>query len=69
MKPLRSRFSRFALRAGAALVLVSLPSASLAERGWDKEELRLNVRAGPGLKYRIIGPLVTGDGVEILSRS
>ena len=50
-------------------MLVSLPSASLAERGWVKEELRLNVRAGPGLKYRIIGPLVTGDGVEILSRS
>jgi uncharacterized protein YgiM (DUF1202 family) len=69
VKTLRSRFSRFTLRTGAALVLVCLPATSFAERAWVKEELRLNVRAGPGLKYRIIGPLVTGDGVEILSRN
>jgi len=51
------------------LALVCLAPTALAERAWVKEELRLNVRSGPGLKYRIIGPLVTGDGVEILSRA
>ncbi len=33
-----------------------------------KDELRLNVRTGPGVQYRIIGALQTGDTVQILSR-
>jgi len=33
-----------------------------------KEELRLNVRTGPGVQYRIIGVLQTGDKVQVLSR-
>jgi SH3 domain protein len=42
---------------------------ALAERAWVKDELRLNVRTGPGVQYRIVGALRTGDAVEILSRN
>jgi SH3 domain protein len=69
VKTTRSTFSRLARGTGAALALVCLATTANAERAWVKEELRLNVRSGPGLKYRILGPLVTGDGVEILSRT
>jgi SH3 domain protein len=42
---------------------------ALAETGWVKDELRLNVRTGPGVQYRIVGVLQTGDSVQILSRA
>jgi SH3 domain protein len=52
----------------AAAALVMLAGASHAERAWIKDELRLNIRTGPGVKYRILGVLGTGDSLEILSR-
>lgn len=33
-----------------------------------KDELRVNLRSGPGVKYRILGSLETGDAVTILER-
>jgi SH3 domain protein len=57
----------FLLVATAALVV--LAGASHAERAWIKDELRLNIRTGPGLRYRILGVLATGDSVEVLSRT
>jgi SH3 domain protein len=51
-----------------AAPLVLLASASRAELAWVKDELRLNVRTGPGVQYRIRGVVTTGDAVEILSR-
>jgi len=57
----------FLLLAAAALVMPA--SASHAERAWIKDELRLNIRTGPGLQYRILGVLATGDSVEVLSRT
>ena len=53
----------------AALALVVLAGASHAERAWIKDELRLNIRTGPGVQYRIVGVLATGDSVEVLSRT
>ena len=53
----------------AAAALVMLAGASHAERAWIKDELRLNIRTGQGVKYRIIGVLATGDSVEVLSRT
>jgi SH3 domain protein len=47
-------------------MLLVAPAA--AERAWLKDELRVNLRSGPGLKYRILGSLGTGDAVAILER-
>ncbi len=60
---------RLALLLVAASALGTLADASHAERAWIKDELRLNIRTGPGLKYRILGVLATGDSVEVLSRT
>ena len=39
-----------------------------AERAWVKDELRLNLRTGPGNQYRIKGTVSTGDSVDVLAR-
>ena len=39
-----------------------------AETGWVDDQVRLNLRTGPGSQYRILGSVETGDSVEILSR-
>jgi len=58
---------RLAFLLVAAAALVMLAGASHAERAWVKDELQLNIRTGPGVKYRILGVLATGDPVETLS--
>ena len=40
-----------------------------AETAWVRGEVRLNVRTGPGTKFRIIGNLKTGDQVQIRKRA
>ena len=37
-----------------------------AEQAWVKDELRLNLRSGPGVQYRIKGVVATGDEVTVL---
>ena len=56
--------------AAAALVATGLMAAGdvRAEVGWVKDELRLNLRSGPGTQYRIMGVVKTGDSAEILAR-
>jgi SH3 domain protein len=51
------------------LLLLALATPSRAERAWVKDELRLNLRAGPGVEYRILGVVKTGDQVEVVSRN
>jgi len=48
---------------------MGLGGDAAAETGWVRSEIRLNVRTGPGTKYRIVGVAKTGDGVDILERS
>lgn len=60
--------SRAAVFVALAAPLALLASASRAEVAWVKDELRLNLRTGPGVQYRIRGVVKTGDSVEILSR-
>jgi len=43
-------------------------AAAQAERAWVKDEVRINVRTGPGTQYRILGVLKTGDSVQVLAR-
>jgi SH3 domain protein len=53
--------------AGLLLILV-VAGAAGAEAAWVKDELRLNLRSGPGVQYRILGVIKTGDAVEIVER-
>jgi SH3 domain protein len=63
-------------RRGRGLLACAVLAASIAvpsglahaESGWVKDELRLNLRSGPGTQYRIIGVIKTGDSAQILSR-
>lgn len=64
---LRRRAAHTSLGA-AVLAAAALASPALAETAWIKDELRLNLRTGPGSQYRIIGDLTTGDSVEILQQ-
>ena len=56
-----------ALQVLVSLMLLATPS--LAERAWVKDELRLNLRAGPGLEFRILGMIKTGDQLDVLERT
>ena len=62
-----SRGLRAPLMLAASLALLATPSG--AERAWVKDELRLNLRAGPGVQYRILGVAKSGDSIEVVSRS
>jgi SH3 domain protein len=56
---------------GATLLLILAfagAGAASAEAAWVKDELRLNLRSGPGVQYRIMGVVKTGDAVEIVNR-
>jgi SH3 domain protein len=56
------------LQMGAlAAGMLSAPLAQ-AETGWVDDQVRLNLRTGPGNQYRIIDSVETGDSVEILER-
>ena len=72
--PARGESSPFAsARSLAVLMLagsIALASAidARAEQAWVKDELKLNIRTGPGTQYRIVGMIETGDMVEILDR-
>ncbi len=57
---------RGARLAGACLAVLLFATPGLSERAWIKDELRLNLRTGPGVQFRIVGRLKTGDTVEIL---
>lgn len=52
----------------AFVLLLGFASSGLAETGWVRGEVRLNVRTGPGTEYRIVGVVATGDQVRIVSR-
>jgi SH3 domain protein len=51
------------------LLILAFAGAASAEAAWVKDELRLNLRSGPGVQYRIMGVVKTGDAVEIVERS
>jgi SH3 domain protein len=52
----------------AAWTFIGVDTAG-AETAWVRGEVRLNVRTGPGTKFRIVGNLKTGDRVEIQQRA
>jgi SH3 domain protein len=66
----RSRNHRSRGRLAAAALAAGILAAPLvrAETGWVDDQVRLNLRTGPGNQYRIIASVETGDSVEVLSR-
>src|SRR3989442_6283213 len=62
-----ARLMVLARRLSAAIVALAALAAG-AETAWVKDELRLNLRSGPGSEYRIKGYIKTGDSVTVLSR-
>jgi SH3 domain protein len=62
---------RAALAVGAVWVLLISAAAqpASAEKAWVRDEVRINLRTGPGTQYRIVGVLKTGDDVQILQRA
>jgi SH3 domain protein len=66
---LERRMARALLTCGLLAAALVVPSGFVhAESGWVKDELRLNLRSGPGTQYRIIGVIKTGDSAQILDR-
>src|SRR5262245_16069181 len=61
-----SRIVRAIQLAGSAILALAALSAD-AETSWVKDELRLNLRSGPGNEFRIKGFIKTGESVTILS--
>ena len=69
MKTARLRATAWSsVRAIAAFLVLSFAMAAAAETGWVRDEVRLNLRTGPGTQFRIVGVLKTGDDVRILER-
>ncbi len=62
------------LRAAAGIAAVVWATGTLGagpargESAWVKDELRLELRTGPGTKYRIHGFVETGDVVEVVQQ-
>ena len=44
----------------------ALPDPASAASAWVKDELKLNIRTGPGTEFRIIGSVETGDAVTVI---
>ena len=65
---LRSRGAHGLLRAAAFAAGLTVAPLAHAETGWVDDQVRLNLRTGPGNQYRILASVETGDSVEILSR-
>ena len=44
------------------------PFPASASADYVRDQLRINMRTGPGVQFRILGVLKTGDSVEVVSR-
>jgi uncharacterized protein YgiM (DUF1202 family) len=49
------------------LTALLIAAPTLAETAWVKDELKLGLRTGPGMQYRIKAYVETGDSLTILS--
>ena len=52
-----------------ALVLLPASSAIAQEHGWVRGGIRINLRAGAGTQFKVLGVVTTGDGVTIVERT
>ena len=70
MIPFRSHPARIALVLTLVLAATSALTLTAAAQnvGWVKGEIRLNLRAGSGTQFKILGGIQTGDELVILQR-
>lgn len=68
MRPLRFRQARLALAALLVLSTLSLAGVAAADVGWVRGNIRLNLRAGAGTQFKILGAIETGDQMDVLAR-
>ncbi len=64
----RPTSQRWLLQGLWVAVALCLAWPALAQPAWVSSEVRLNLRTGAGTGFRIVGQVVTGDALEILSR-
>jgi SH3 domain protein len=62
------RIRRAAWIVSVVLGALILAAGAGAETAWVKDELRLNLRTGPGTQFRIMGAVKTGDAAQVLER-
>ena len=73
MSRFRSRVARhitiltLVLAFTGAMILAAAPTASAANIGWVRGNIRLNLRAGAGTQFKIIAGVETGDELKVLS--
>ena len=48
------------------ILFLALTASASANTGWVKGEVRLNLRAGAGTQFKILGSIQTGDSVTVL---
>jgi hypothetical protein len=56
------------LAGGVAVLLFLGMGVAHSEQAWVGENVRLNLRSGPGMKYRILKVVVTGDSMTVMKR-
>ncbi len=51
----------------ALLIATAAMAAGAQERAYIRDEIRVNMRAGPGLQFRILRVLTSGDLVQTVA--
>jgi len=62
--PTRYRFPVFIARLAFLSVLVLATAGASARAEWVRDEVRINLRAGPGNQYKILKVLASGDRAD-----
>ncbi|MCP4904302.1 MAG: TIGR04211 family SH3 domain-containing protein [bacterium] len=68
MRPIRFRSASLILTLSLVLVPALVGSVS-ADTGWVRGNIRLNLRAGAGTQFKILGAIETGDEMSVLRRN
>ena len=69
LRPFRFRWAPLALAVSLSLALTSISAEiASADTGWVRGNIRLNLRAGAGTQFKILGAIETGDEMQVLTR-
>lgn len=68
MRPSRTLPATLTVVALIALATTAIVPTAMADTGWVRGNIRLNLRAGAGTQFKILGAVETGDQMEVLAR-
>ena len=68
MRPSRILPATFTFVALVALATIAVAPPAVADTGWVRGNIRLNLRAGAGTQFKILGAVETGDEMDVLAR-